>query len=126
MNQPASTDKKFISVKEAEKIILSQRRNFGTEIISFRNALGRVLAQNITADRDLPPFNRVAMDGIAINHEAFEKGIRTFKILATQAAGDQPIDITNINECIEIMTGAALPPTTNTIIRYEDLSIKNG
>lgn len=126
MNQTVSTRKKFISVKEAEKIILSQQKDFGTETISFRNALGRVLAQDIRADRDLPPFNRVAMDGIAIKYEAFEKGIRTFKTVAVQAAGEEPKDIVGIDECIEIMTGAPLPSTTDTIIRYEDLQIKNG
>jgi molybdopterin molybdotransferase len=121
-----TTDKKFVSVEEAEEIILLQKRDFGTEIISFQNSLGRVLAQNILADRDLPPFDRVAMDGIGIKYEAIEKGIRTFKIKATQAAGETPIEIETLDECIEIMTGAALPSTTDTIIRYEDIEIKNG
>jgi len=123
---PITTDKKFISVEEAEKIILSQKRNFGTETISFHNSLNRVLAQDITADRDLPPFNRVAMDGIAVKYEAFEKGIRTFKIKVLQAAGEEPVNIETIDECIEIMTGAALPSTTDTVIRYEDIEVKNG
>jgi molybdopterin molybdotransferase len=125
-NNTTSVDKKFISVEEAEKIIFSQKKDFGTETIPFRDALGGVLAQNIIADRDLPPFNRVAMDGIAITYEAIEKGIKTFKIKAIQAAGDRPIEIDATDECIEIMTGAALPSTTDTIIRYEDIQIKNG
>lgn len=125
-NNTTSSDKKFTSVEEAEKIILSQKRNFGTETISFKDALERVLAQPIIADRDLPPFNRVAMDGIAINCRAIEKGIKTFKIKATQAAGDIPIEIGAIDECIEIMTGAALPSTVDTVIRYEDVAIKKG
>jgi molybdopterin molybdotransferase len=74
----------------------------------------------------LPPFNRVAMDGIAIRHEAIEKGIKTFRIKATQAAGETPIEIEAIDECVEIMTGAALPSTTDTIIRYEDIELKDG
>jgi molybdopterin molybdotransferase len=126
MNQAVSTGKKFISVSEAEKVILSQQKDFGAETISFRNAPGRVLAKDIIADRDLPPFNRVAMDGIAISYEAFEKGVRTFKILAVQAAGDGPKEIIATDQCIEIMTGAALPSSTDTIIRYEDVLIKNG
>jgi molybdopterin molybdotransferase len=125
-NHISSIDKKFISVEKAEKIILSQKIEFGTETISLQDSIGRVLAQDIKADRDLPPFNRVAMDGIAIRHEAIEKGIRTFKMKATQAAGETPIEIEAIDECIEIMTGAALPSTTDTIIRYEDIEIKNG
>jgi molybdopterin molybdotransferase len=127
MNPIISTaNKKFISVTEAEKIILSLQKDFGTEIISFHDAAGRVLVQDITADRDLPPFNRIAMDGIAIKYDAFEKGIRTFKINSTQAAGEEPKNIDAIDECIEIMTGAALPAATNTVIRYEDLELKEG
>ncbi len=116
----------MVSVQEAENIIQSNIRNFGTESIPFQSALGRILAKDIKADRDLPPCNRATMDGIAINFSAFDKGIRSFPVLATQAAGDAPVDIKTENECIEIMTGAALAPSVNTVIRYEDLSIQNG
>ncbi|WP_426667312.1 molybdopterin molybdotransferase MoeA [Mucilaginibacter sp. McL0603] len=115
----------MITVEQAEKLIKLQLRNFGTEYIAFELALGRVLAEDIIADRDLPPFNRVTMDGIAVSYSALEKGIRSFKIKATQAAGDQPIDIDNPDECIEIMTGAALPGSVDTIIRYEDIDIND-
>src|SRR5277367_4640052 len=114
------------TVEQAEKLIQSQIRNFGSEYISFELALGRVLAEDIIADRDLPPFNRITMDGIALSYKSIEKGIRSFKIKATQAAGDQPIDIDHPDECIEIMTGASLPGSVDTIIRYEDIDIKNG
>jgi len=116
----------MITVEEAEKIILSQVKDFGTESIPFETSSGRVLAENLVADRDLPPFNRATLDGIAINYVSFEKGIRSFHINATQAAGDIPVNIINPDECIEIMTGAALPATTDTVIGYEDLHIQNG
>jgi len=116
----------MISVAEAEQIIQSQIRNYGTESVPLESSLGRVLAENLIADRDLPPFNRVTMDGIAIQFTAFGKGIRSFTIKSTQAAGESPIDISVENECIEIMTGAALPETADSIIRYEDLELKNG
>ncbi|MEO8416175.1 MAG: molybdopterin molybdotransferase MoeA [Ginsengibacter sp.] len=116
----------MITVEEAEKIIQSKVKNFGIENIPFDDALGRVLAADITADRDLPPFNRVTMDGIAISFDALENGIHSFKIIATQAAGYTTIDINDPGECIEIMTGAALPATTDTVIRYEDTIIENG
>jgi molybdopterin molybdotransferase len=114
------------TVEEAEKIILAQLKDYGTETVSFELALGRVLAENITADRDLPPFNRVTMDGIAIAYKAIEQSITTFNIKAIQAAGDEPVVIDAVDECIEIMTGAALSPTVDSIIRYEDLEIING
>ncbi len=114
------------TVTEAEKLILKNTRDFGAEIIPFERSLGRVLAENIKADRDLPPFNRVTMDGIAISYRAIENSITTFLIKSTQAAGDIPVDINTPYECIEIMTGAALPTSTDMVIRYEDLEIKDG
>ncbi|MDO3641204.1 molybdopterin molybdotransferase MoeA [Mucilaginibacter sp. L3T2-6] len=116
----------MIIVEEAEKIILSQAGDYGAEIIPFELAAGRVLAENIKADRDLPPFNRVTMDGIAVNFDAIEAGNSTFKIKATQAAGDEPVEIEDHDQCIEIMTGAVLPGTADTIIRYEDLELRAG
>jgi molybdopterin molybdotransferase len=116
----------MITVQQAEKLILENTRDYGAEIVLFDEALGRVLAENIKADRDLPAFNRVTMDGIAINYQSVEQGIITFNIKATQAAGDQPIEVDNIDECIEIMTGAALPISVDTVIRYEDVEIKDG
>jgi len=115
----------MVTVEEAESIVHSQIKDFGTESISFENALGRVLAEDLAADRDLPPYDRVSMDGIAISYRAFESGTKSFQIKATQAAGDTPIDISEPNDCIEIMTGAAMPASTDTIIRYEDLDISN-
>lgn len=116
----------MITVEEAEKIILAQAGDYGAEIIPFDLSLGRVLAENIKADRDLPPFNRVTMDGIAVNYDAIESGISTFKIKATQAAGDEPVDLGEYDDCVEIMTGATLPASADTIIRYEDLEMRAG
>ncbi|MDB5156556.1 MAG: molybdopterin molybdenumtransferase MoeA [Mucilaginibacter sp.] len=116
----------MITVQQAEQIILENAGDYGAEIVLFDEALGRVLAENIKTDRDLPAFNRVTMDGIAISFKAVEQGIKTFTIKATQAAGDTPAEIEGLNECIEIMTGAALPGSVDTVIRYEDLEIKDG
>ncbi|HVV55770.1 MAG TPA: molybdopterin molybdotransferase MoeA, partial [Mucilaginibacter sp.] len=116
----------MITIEQAEKLILAEARDFGTETIPFSQALGRVLAEDIVADRDLPPFDRVMMDGIAITYSAIEQGVSSFRVTGTQAAGDEPVDIKNPDECIEIMTGAALPGTADTVVRYEDTEIKNG
>ena len=50
----------MVSVEEGEQIILSHTKDYGSELIHFESAFGRVLAGDITADRDLPPCNRVA------------------------------------------------------------------
>jgi len=116
----------MITVEEAEKIILAETKDYGVEITPFEHALGRVLGENIKADRDLPPFNRVTMDGIAVNYSAIENGVASFHIKATQAAGDPPAEIHESDHCIEIMTGAILPASVDTVIRYEDLEIRAG
>jgi molybdopterin molybdotransferase len=116
----------MVSVEEAEQIILQHSKDYGKESVPVEDALGRVLAEDILADRDLPPFDRVTMDGIAIRYESFERGILQFRIKATQAAGQPPIDIESDDECIEIMTGAVLPTSTDTVLPYEDIDMIDG
>lgn len=113
------------TVKEALDIILNNTQNFGTEIVDFEKSLGRVLKEDIVADRDFPPFNRVSMDGIAINSKAFNDGQISFKIEGIQAAGDAQKTLKNSNNCLEAMTGAVLPKNTDAVIQYELLKIEN-
>ena len=56
----------------------------------------------------------------------FEKGQRSFNIEGIQAAGSEQLTLKNSENCVEVMTGAVLPNNANTVIRYEDISIKNG
>lgn len=116
----------MISVKEAENIILNTTQDFGVEEVPFIKSVGRILKEEIFADRDFPPFNRVSMDGICIDFNAFKNGQRTFKIEGIQAAGGEQIRLQNSENCIEVMTGAVLPENANTVIRYEDVTINNG
>ncbi|RLK03034.1 molybdopterin molybdotransferase MoeA [Tenacibaculum discolor] len=113
----------MITVAKAKNIILENTQDFGIEEIPFLQAIGRVLKEDIVADRDFPPFNRVAMDGIAINHRFFEHGIRDFKIEGIQAAGSPQKTLDNAANCYEVMTGAVLPNNCDTVIRYEDVDI---
>ena len=116
----------MISKEEALQIILSTPQDFGVEDVPFIESVGRVLKEDIKADRDFPPFNRVAMDGIAINYSEFKKGQRSFAVEGIQAAGSSQITLNNPRNCIEVMTGAVLPEATTAVIRYEDLELKNG
>ena len=116
----------MITSKEALKIILNQPGNFGTEEIPFIKTLGRVLKEDIRADRDFPPFNRVSMDGIAVCYETFQKGVQNFPIEGIQAAGSTQLTLQNNQNCIEVMTGAMLPNKTNAVIPYELVTIHNG
>ncbi|APZ48086.1 molybdopterin molybdenumtransferase MoeA [Polaribacter reichenbachii] len=116
----------MISVREANNIILNSTQDFGVEEIPFIKSVGRILKEVITADRDFPPFNRVSMDGICIDFDAFKNGQRDFKVEGIQAAGSEQLSMQNAKNCIEVMTGAVLPNNANTVIRYEDVTIKNG
>jgi len=117
----------MLSVDEAHHIIIenAQKANCQTENIGLQNAVGQVLQEDIFADRDLPPFNRVAMDGIAFNTKAFLKNGNTFKIEKIIAAGDPAYTLQNLNACVEIMTGAVLPQGADAVVRYEDVTIEN-
>lgn len=114
----------MVSVEEAIQIILSTCKTFRAEEISIVHATGCVLAEEITADRDFPPFNRVAMDGLAIHSEHFDKR-RQYKIENTQPAGTAQLTLNDFSNAIEVMTGAVLPENTNTVVRYEDVDIDN-
>ncbi|MCH3884037.1 molybdopterin molybdotransferase MoeA [Tenacibaculum aquimarinum] len=116
----------MISVKEAKNIILNSTQDFGVEEIPFIKSVGRILKEEIVADRDFPPFNRVSMDGIAINYTYFKNGQRSFKVEGIQAAGSEQLTMQNSENCIEVMTGAVLPNNCDTVIRYEDVTIENG
>ena len=116
----------MITSNKALQLILNQTENFGSEQIDFKNSIGRILKEDIVADRDFPPFNRASMDGIAITVEPFNKGIRDFKIEGVQAAGSPQLTLKNPNNCIEVMTGAMAPVNSEAIIPYELLEIKDG
>ena len=116
----------MISVKEALQIILNNTQDFGVEEIPFLESVGRILKENIEADRDFPPFNRVSMDGIAINQNYFLAGNRIFPIEGIQAAGAKQKALMVDSNSMEVMTGAVLPENTDTVIRYEDVVINNG
>ncbi len=116
----------MITTAGADQIIRAHRPDFGVESCHFTAANGRVLAEDITADRDFPPFDRVTMDGVAIRFADFEAGCRAFEIAAVQGAGERPIGFFPKNSCVEIMTGAVCPPGADTILQYEFLKIGDG
>ena len=116
----------MVSVEEAEQIILLEVRDYGVEAVPLEQAFGRVLAEDIVADRDIPACNKATMDGIAIMYAAFDKGLRSFNIKGIIAAGNTPVVTDADNECVEMMTGAPVPDTLDTVIRYEDVEIVNG
>src|SRR5690606_18831898 len=78
-------------------------------------------AENVYADRDYPPFNRAAMDGIGISSKQWHGGARSFQVRQTVFAGMRASCQLQEGECFRIMTGAACPPQVDLVIRNEDL-----
>lgn len=115
----------FIPYEKALSILEEHKGNFPTENRNLENCIGAYLAEDLIADRDFPPFDRVTMDGIAIAYDSFAKGQRTFTIEATAAAGTPQQSLMDSSNCIEVMTGAIMPNNVDTVIRYEDLAIKD-
>ncbi len=115
----------MVSVSEASQIIQSVRINLDKVHLPITEVVGRVLAETVKADRDFPPFNRVAMDGVAVNSASYRAG-RKLKIESVQAAGRLQMKLNQAEDCIEVMTGAMLPDGTDSVIRYEDVEIVNG
>lgn len=109
------------SIQEALSLILTCSKSFGTEEVSIDDALNRVLAENIYADRDYPPFNRSTMDGYAVISADFEDGkIGELKLIETLHAGNVATQKVIPGTCIKIMTGAPLPPGGDAVIKVEE------
>lgn len=114
----------MISVEEALKIVLSIPGNYGFEKVPLQGAFNRFLGEAIFSDRDSPPFDRVMMDGIAIDSIVLSDNQKdSFLIEGIQAAGDIQKVLNNKHNCLEVMTGAILPQNTDTIVPYEDIEI---
>jgi len=111
----------MLTPAEAERLILDNLAPFPREDCSLLLAQGRVLRNDLRADRDLPPFDRVTMDGYALRAASLAVGTRTFRIEGVQAAGMRAFKLgLGDDACIEIMTGAVLPEGTDCVVPYED------
>ena len=112
----------MMQVPEALRLITSQVLPFSTSHIPIQQAVGHILAQDIVADRDSPPFDRVTMDGIGIQSSCFSPG-KLFSIENTQAAGQPAMTLSDPENCLEVMTGAVLPYGTDCVIPYEHIKV---
>ncbi len=114
-----------LTPSDATEIILNNLTFLSKESVSFREASGRVLRQQIKADRDFPAFDRVMMDGIAINYSDFENGINEYKSTGIQRAGIPALALES-GCCLEVMTGSVVPLGADCVIPIEQVSEKDG
>ena len=112
----------MISVKEAKQLISENCTVQKTEILSFLEANGSVLAEAIYAPIDTPPFNQSAMDGYAFSFENWDKK-SNLKVIGEVQAGSNAIVNVSKNEAVRIFTGAPIPPGTDTVVMQEKISL---
>lgn len=113
----------MISISEALKIIESKIFTLDDETIELNDSIGRILAENIKADMDLPPFDRSQMDGFAVRAKDFgaadEKNPVKLKIIGESAAGKGFDGKIEKGETVRIMTGARVPQGANSVQKKE-------
>jgi molybdopterin molybdotransferase len=112
----------MITPDQALGIVLAHLAVSRPEHVPLAHARGRVLHVPIWADRDFPPFDRVTMDGIALEHASWASDPgQWLRVAGTQLAGQPPLTLSGPHQCLEAMTGATLPSGADTVVRYEDL-----
>ncbi len=116
----------MLTTEEASKAIAKSMSAFERENVTLADATGRILRQSINSERDQPPFDRVTMDGIAVDYASLSDGSRRFTIQSTQAAGDPVQTLKDGDHCIEIMTGAVRPRISDCVIPVERISVDDG
>ncbi len=113
-----------VSPEEAAKIFSKIVRAVEKETIQLDDSLGRTLAEEISADEDLPPFDRSPYDGYAVRTEDLANAGKnqpvTLKIVAEIPAGSTWNGCLQRGEAVKILTGAPVPSGADAVIRYED------
>lgn len=114
----------LIEVEEAQARVLAAVRPLLAESVPILESLGRVLAQSVTADMDVPLRTNAAMDGYAIRGEdlAAPQGdsVLRLRVVGEVAAGHLSLRLVGPGQAVRIMTGAVVPEGADTVVRFED------
>ncbi len=112
----------MLTPAEADERIAAHLSPLPVERRPLGRCAGAVLREDLFAERDSPPFDRVAMDGVALLSDAVQRGVRRFHLEATQAAGDPARTLASDAGCIEVMTGAVLPTGCDAVVPVEQIT----
>jgi molybdopterin molybdotransferase len=114
----------MIEINEALNLVLRNLPKRRTETVRFDESLGYVLAENLIATRNLPPFRRSSKDGYAVRASDVRKVPVELKIAGEVRAGDKSASILRRGEAISIMTGAVVPEGADAVqmIEYTEKS----
>ena len=114
----------MISFEEAYRIVMNHVAVFPSERVNMLDSLGRILAEDIFSDIDMPPFNKSAVDGFACRKADLGHDL---EVIETIPAGKIPEFTVSKGKCSRIMTGAMLPEGSDFVIMIEDTQIlENG
>ncbi len=120
----------MIPVEEALDRILSRLSVLGSERVDLTRALRRVLAEDITADADIPPWPNSSMDGYALRsadtRHAIASAPARLAVAGRVAAGACPDRPLEVGEAYRIFTGAPLPDGADAVVPQEDVSESSG
>ena len=106
----------MITLEQASEIALSKVRPPGIENVGYLQSVGRILAEDIFADADMPPFTKSAMDGYACRRNDLERELSVIEIIP---AGKTPSQTISAGKCSKIMTGAQVPLGADTVFMIE-------
>jgi molybdopterin molybdotransferase len=109
----------MVSVEQALEIVLRETPALPAEEVPLEHALGRVLARDVTADRDLPPFDRAAMDGYALRAADVEDPPVALEVVGEVRAGEWPALTVGRGQAVRIMTGAPVPAGATAVQQVE-------
>ena len=116
----------MIPINEAIRLVLQHTTALKVEAVRLSDALNRVLAQDIIADTDLPPFDRAQMDGYAIRAEDVSTTPARLAIVGESAAGSGWHHEMKAGEAVRIMTGAPVPVGADAVQQVELTRESNG
>lgn len=116
----AKVAERSLTVEEALERILAGVPEMPPREVTLLEALGRVLAEDVRAERDVPPFTNSAMDGYAVRAQDVASAPARLNVVGEIAAGSMPARGVGPGEAMRIMTGAPLPEGADTIVRVED------
>jgi molybdenum cofactor synthesis domain-containing protein len=109
----------MIPISEAIRIIKEQTRTLHVERVALAKALGRVLAEDVVSDSDLPPFDRAQMDGYAVRSVDVARVPARLRVVGESAAGRGWHDEMKTGEAVRIMTGAPVPAGADSVQKVE-------
>jgi molybdopterin molybdotransferase len=106
----------MLTFDKAFETALNSAHRLDTERVDFRSALGRILAEDVISDIDIPPFDKSAMDGYACRRADLSNELVVIEIIP---AGSVPQKTIEANQCSKIMTGAMVPEGADCVVMKE-------